>query len=732
MVHLPSQIIGEKPNDAKLSRTASMFDGREKHYSRPPKSRPPRSFRDKLGFLNSTLPNYSGPYSVGIMDIEVPAENPRTFSNITRKKRHLFQLETVLMTIFYPCALGSGSGRDPGGHKTWSRETWLPRPRKKTAQGYGKFAGVPDWASLPFVFGSTMFTKIPAFRNARLADHWPPDGTYDTEGKRAKNKAGRPPFGTKESELPKFPVILFSHGLGGTRTCYSSLCGEFASHGFVVCAVEHRDGSGARTIINHHPSGKGSRQEREDKGGLDHSTEDKRKDYDMMDYVWPQSNPYDTSPQNEKGVDRDLRNAQLSLRIAELEEAYFVLKNIHSGEGKSHVEDVNLRKKGYAGSSSRGLDGVDWRSWKDRFHLEHVTMVGHSFGAATTVEVLRNSERFNFINQGIIYDIWGAGVKPPADDPSHRIHSPLLGINSEAFMYWAANFDTALSLVKEAASNEPEPPPQHPPVPIGSPPTNSKLSWLLTVRGTVHISQSDFSILYPRLCSFLLKATAEPKRALDLNVDASLEFLRYVLPPDLIWATRAVRAEAQAELIDGNGAATGVLDTPVLEEGDIPGKRRPEDKFLAMRLKIRNEFGKRLLFPKPVRKVREEYKRKKGLLGLNDEIWMHFKPTQQELERFGVAFRGRVEQRTSEHDLEAGKDIERHNSGQDTRDTWPYGAGTTKGLNLPEGTASSEGMLPSETDGNPDNVRATQTQEDPVEGGNYEMGAFAKRLAKNA
>ena len=37
-------------------------------------------------------------------------------------------------------------------------------------------------------------------------------------------------------------------------------------------------------------------------------------------------------------------------------------------------------------------------------------MLGHSFGAATTVEVLRNADHFGWASQGIIYDIWGQVV----------------------------------------------------------------------------------------------------------------------------------------------------------------------------------------------------------------------------------------------------------------------------------------------------------------------------------
>ena len=635
------------------------------------------------------------------MDIEVPAQNPRTFSNITRHHRHLLQLETVLLSIYYPCAIGSGSGRDPAGYRQWSRETWLPRPRKGTAQGYARLGGVPDWTAVPFFFASTMFTKIPAFRNARPAEHWPAEESYSTAGKKGRNSEGRPPEGAEPGSKPKFPLMLFSHGLGGTRTTYSSVCGEFASYGFVVCAVEHRDGSGPRTYVNHSDQGEGSRKEREGKGNVDHTPEEKEESYDAIDYIWPKYNPYDTNPNNDQGVDRELRSGQLALRLAELEEAYRLLEQLYTGDGEEYIYKRNMRKKGYAGSSSRGLEGVNWKCWQDRFHLGHVTMVGHSFGAATTVEVLRSGDRFNFIRQGIIYDIWGAAVNPPADEPQHRIHTPLLGINSEAFMYWASNFDAALSLVKEAASNQPEPPPHYPPEIVHPPALNSKLSWLLTIRGTVHISQSDFPILYPRLCSSLLKVTADPKRALDLNIDASLEFLRFTMPSHLVWATRAVRAEAQNEKLDGDGSGAGVLDTPVLNEGDIPHERRPDDKFLALRLKIPNEFYNRLIYPRPIRNALDEWRRSKGKVTLEDEVWMHFKPAEEELKRLGVSYRERREgYHLSEQDVEAGRDVERHkdraqgNSEAGVLGHWPYGAERTEGEEVLEGEETHAGNYP--------------------------------------
>ena len=45
-----------------------------------------------------------------------------------------------------------------------------------------------------------------------------------------------------------FPVVVFSHGLGSHFHYYSGICSDLASHGYVVAAVEHRDGSASLAL----------------------------------------------------------------------------------------------------------------------------------------------------------------------------------------------------------------------------------------------------------------------------------------------------------------------------------------------------------------------------------------------------------------------------------------------------------------------------------------------------
>jgi len=370
-------------------------------YSRKPKHRPPRGWRDKVVFPGRALPTYTGPYPVGTMEIEVPVRQPKTFSNIKRNGQHVLQLETVLMTVYYP-ALPISHGDNLSteakkGKKRPSRELWLGRPRVSIAKGYGNFAGIGTLA-VP-IFLPALFTKLPAYRNAHVADYWANAVDKETRGINVKLEAGSKPDGSPDK--PVFPLILFSHGLGGTRTMYSTVCGEFASYGFVVCAVEHRDGSGPRTFINHSKSGVGSVQNLVEKGEVDLKPDEMKKGFGIVDYLFPRGNHSDTSPRNKKGVDAELRAAQTDLRMAELEEAYAIMKEIYAGRGQL-IADRNLRQKGYKASSSHGLEGVDWARWQGRFRLDRVTACGHSFGAATVVEMLRHSDRFEYLSQGIV------------------------------------------------------------------------------------------------------------------------------------------------------------------------------------------------------------------------------------------------------------------------------------------------------------------------------------------
>jgi platelet-activating factor acetylhydrolase len=75
------------------------------------------------------FPEYTGPYKVGTVDVEIPvceldspAPAPDNAANI----------ETVQFRIFYPC--------EPNA--TGKRITWLPAPQRDHLAAYIKFLGV--------------------------------------------------------------------------------------------------------------------------------------------------------------------------------------------------------------------------------------------------------------------------------------------------------------------------------------------------------------------------------------------------------------------------------------------------------------------------------------------------------------------------------------------------------------------------------------------------------------
>ncbi|GKT91827.1 platelet-activating factor acetylhydrolase [Colletotrichum tofieldiae] len=595
---------------------------------------PPKTFRER--FLHS-LPYYTGPYGVGFLEIEAPVRQPRVFSELRRDNVPLLRLDTVLFAVYYPCALKTKTDDHAApehGHKKkekagekkpkLSRVGWLPRPRVLTCKGYAKFFSVPNLPVTAYIAATSMFTKLPALRNAKLAGHWPEEMLGD-EGRRDERRETR-------NRVPA-PSRRFPHGLGGSRMSYSSICGELASYGFIVVAVEHRDGSGARTYVNLPENREVSDSDSSVAQAYVKSVSAQKiknkkngKESDQhycVDYLFPKDNAQDTAPHNARGVDTELRTAQIEMRMTEMEEAYRILEYINSGRGHE-VEAMNLRRKGNVASSSKGLTGVMWEDWKDRMFLDNVTIMGHSFGGATTVETLR-TESLTWVGQGIILDAWGPATPKAGDDVRHRVKKPLLSIGSEAFMHWQENFDRLVDICNEARAED-------------------ALTWMMTIRGSTHLSQTDFAILYSTWTDLLMKTLVNPLRAIYLTISPSLEFLKITLPPE---------QTKYNTWIDEKMLKT--TESPSEPLSVVTHDHRPDDRWIAVRLKVDNEATLRMKNwlqhkNRVLLRKDEGSGMPSGLInwGEGNEVWMHVSPDRESVEKH----RRQNERRTRENEAQ--------------------------------------------------------------------------------
>ncbi|OAR00561.1 hypothetical protein LLEC1_00365 [Akanthomyces lecanii] len=582
--------------------------------------KPTKTLRER--FLHR-LPHYTGPYSVGYMDVEVPARNPRPISGLKRNGKPVLRMDTVLMGIYYPGDLRK-EAQSKEGIKGMHRVDWMPRPRLATAKGYAKFLNIPEMPVTGYLACTTLFTKLPAFRNAKLASFWPETVLHEAgpESDRARESQG-------DENRPKFPVIIFSHGLGGSRLCYSAICGELASFGFIVVAMEHRDGSGARTHVSlpedidpaeiESSTAKIYSNDDTDKEAAGKKVRGRGKKgvnpYYVVDYILPKDNAQDTSPHNSQGVDHVLRSAQIELRQEEIKEAYHVISLINDGKGED-VAKMNLRKKGNIGSSSMGLIGIQWEDWKGSMFLNTVSMMGHSFGGATTVQLCRD-DSLTWLASGLILDAWGQATPPGGDKPSNSVGKPIIAISSEAFMHWKDNYDRVVSFCNEARDS-------------------GALCWMLTIAGSTHLAMTDFAVLYPVWMSVFMKSLVSPSRAFYLTIVASLEFLEATLPPE------------QTKFRTWSNERLLCTREPVSDPDEaIKTDHAPDDKWVAVRLKIPNEFSTRIkslwnrlrraiLFM--VRDDVSDTEQGSEDSSASQEIWMHFSPAESDVQ----AHRGRL------------------------------------------------------------------------------------------
>lgn len=163
----------------------------------------------------------------------------------------------------------------------------------------------------------------------------------------------------------QFPLVLFSHGLGGNMELYTELCSHMASLGYCVVALEHEDGSAAYAET---PSGT------------------------FIPYNRPGDEPYS----RQKVL--NFRTPMLEQRVREIHAvwAYLVAKKATSTVLPSDVpgrEDATTDDNDASSSASRTSTKL-LEELLQTVDPSQVHLVGHSFGGATQIMAAQQWSRF--------------------------------------------------------------------------------------------------------------------------------------------------------------------------------------------------------------------------------------------------------------------------------------------------------------------------------------------------
>jgi len=419
--------------------------------------------------LAHPLPQHTGPYAVGAIDIEAPVSPIRVIHDARFKGKtdKAFELETVLFSVYYPITYADAKASHV------KRHTWVPKPISVRAQGYARAAHISNWftdkvfswAIDALVGGIT----IPAAVDAPLSGHAVPTSQDEDAEEKKQN-----PLTGENGPDGGFPIIVFSHGTVSARTDYSHYAGELAARGHVVVVLEHRDGSSPGTIIR-----------------APNKANQTRLLFDVSDVEMPN--------RAQSFTVEEFHEAQLAFREAEIEEAVRVMKEINDGHG-ARIFAQNPYN-----------EGPDLANWASRLNTRSMIMAGHSYGATGALQALRGgpTEKRPFAG-AIILDPGKQSGPLNAD-----VRVPLLVVHSNSWsshtsiFYGRAHFDTVKDIV--VANNE-----------RGNP------SWFMTSIGTSHPSVTDAPLLEPFLLSFTTGATIDVYQGLRQYVHVAEDFLAFL------------------------------------------------------------------------------------------------------------------------------------------------------------------------------------------------------------
>jgi platelet-activating factor acetylhydrolase len=478
------------------------------------------------GFLSSlnptpAFPAYPGPHKVGTVDVEIPVAHlpPSTTTPADASA-------TVSFRIFYPCQDQKESTRPV---------RWIPSPQRPNISAFARLLGAGSRAADFFAYFPTIlyYISIPAQRNAPLL-------APTTTNKR-------------------WPVMIFSHGLAGSRNLYSHVCGSMASYGLVVIAMDHRDGSSPVQYIR--------------------ATSDTPSK--VVDEI---KIPHSPSPDVYAARDKQLR-----IRCYETALIHAALLKIDKGEKVENLDDnPSNTKKQRVEVLPRFINQLDVHT------PGRITFAGHSFGACTTVQFLKSifyhKERPSNAHAPLIVptdsslvaqvtpaspvlllDLWTLPLRSPTQSwllerslPSYKDPSiggkNILSVMSQAFFKWTGNFND----VRRAIA---------PPKNFSGPKPH-----LFYPATSQHFSQSDFGVLFPFLTSKFLK-TEDPERLLLLNTRAMLQVLRDMKIEVADVGEKNLEGEKEETILTGKETVKGWVRVDVSDaDGQNSGISIEQDK----------------------------------------------------------------------------------------------------------------------------------------------------------